>query len=61
MWEVERIRRQSRVAQQPFQAVAVISPPLIISKGEIDELVSKARKSLDDTLGAIDAGALESD
>ncbi len=37
----------------------LISPPLVISKSEIDELIEKARKSLDDTLAAIQAGALE--
>jgi putrescine aminotransferase len=31
----------------------VISPPLIISEAEIDELVSKARKSLDQTLALL--------
>lgn len=37
----------------------LVSPPLVISKSEIDELIEKARKSLDDTLAAIQAGALE--
>lgn len=37
----------------------LISPPLVISKSEIDELIEKARKSLDDTLAAIQAGALD--
>lgn len=37
----------------------LVSPPLVISKSEIDELIEKARKSLDDTLAAIHAGALE--
>ena len=37
----------------------LVSPPLVISKSEIDELIDKARKSLDDTLAAIQAGALE--
>jgi putrescine aminotransferase len=39
----------------------LISPPLVISRDEIDELVLKARKSLDDTLAAIQNGALDSD
>jgi putrescine aminotransferase len=37
----------------------LVSPPLVISKSEIDELIEKARKSLDDTLAAIQAGALD--
>jgi putrescine aminotransferase len=37
----------------------LVSPPLVISKSEIDELIEKARKSLDDTLATIQAGALE--
>ncbi len=37
----------------------LVSPPLVISKAEIDELIEKARKSLDDTLVAIEGGALE--
>ncbi|MDE0842187.1 MAG: aminotransferase, partial [Porticoccaceae bacterium] len=37
----------------------LVSPPLVISKAEIDELIEKARKSLDDTLAAIEGGALE--
>lgn len=37
----------------------LVSPPLIISKAQIDELVEKARKSLDATLAAIQGGALD--
>ncbi len=33
----------------------IIAPPLVISKAEIDELVTKARKCLDLTLGALQA------
>ena len=31
----------------------IIAPPLVISKAEIDELVTKARKCLDLTLSAL--------
>ena len=31
----------------------IIAPPLVISRGEIDELVEKARKCLDLTLEAL--------
>jgi len=37
----------------------LVSPPLVISREEIDELISKARQSLDDTLAAIENGALD--
>jgi len=39
--------------------IMLVSPPLVISREEIDELISKARQSLDDTLSAIENGALE--
>ncbi|BFM15676.1 aspartate aminotransferase family protein [Maricurvus nonylphenolicus] len=39
--------------------IMLISPPLTITRDEIDELIEKAKKSLDDTLKAIEAGALE--
>jgi len=39
--------------------VMLISPPLTISKAEIDELIDKAKRSLDDTLTAINHGALD--
>ena len=39
--------------------IMLVSPPLIISREEIDELIDKARKSLDDTLSAIENGALD--
>lgn len=38
--------------------IMLISPPLTISKAEIDELIDKAMRSLDDTLTAINNGAL---
>lgn len=31
----------------------IIAPPLTISHGEIDELVARARKTLDDTYGTL--------
>ena len=37
----------------------LISPPLVINTAEIDELIDKAKKSLDDTIHAISHGALE--
>ncbi|MAJ87625.1 MAG: aspartate aminotransferase family protein [Cellvibrionales bacterium TMED148] len=37
----------------------LISPPLVINTSEIDELIGKAKKSLDDTLHAISDGVLE--
>lgn len=39
--------------------IMLVSPPLIISREEIDELIEKAKKSLDDTLSAINKGALD--
>ncbi len=39
--------------------IMLVSPPLTITRDEIDELIEKAKKSLDDTLKAIEAGALE--
>jgi len=39
--------------------IMLVSPPLVISREEIDELISKARQSLDDTLTAIENGALD--
>ncbi|NIB39431.1 aspartate aminotransferase family protein [Pseudomaricurvus alkylphenolicus] len=41
--------------------IMLISPPLVITRDEIDELIEKAKKSLDDTLAAIEKGALEDD
>ena len=37
----------------------LISPPLIITESQVDELISKARQSLDDVLRQIQDGALE--
>ena len=37
----------------------LISTPLVINNEQIDELIGKARKSLDDTLLAIYDGAIE--
>ena len=37
----------------------IISPPLVISRDEVDELVAKAGRALDDTLAAIRAGAMD--
>lgn len=37
----------------------LISPPLIITESQVDELISKARQSLDDVLQQIQDGALE--
>jgi putrescine aminotransferase len=34
----------------------IISPPLVITREQIDELVDRARRSLDDTLRAVRAG-----
>ena len=31
----------------------VLSPPLVIAREEIDEVVGKARQALDETMGAI--------
>ena len=31
----------------------IISPPLIMSRGQIDDLIALALKSLDDTLAAL--------
>ncbi|MGH1373135.1 MAG: aspartate aminotransferase family protein [Cellvibrionaceae bacterium] len=39
--------------------IMLISPPLTISRDEIDELIDKAKKSLADTLDAINQGALD--
>jgi putrescine aminotransferase len=41
--------------------IMLISPPLVITRDEIDELIEKAKKSLNDTLAAIEKGALEDD
>lgn len=37
----------------------LISPPLVITHEQVDELIEKARKALDDTLTAIEDGALD--
>jgi putrescine aminotransferase len=34
----------------------VLSPPLVVSEAEIDEIVAKARKSLDETLAVVGRG-----
>ena len=34
----------------------IVSPPLVISRGEIDELIDKARASLDRTARLIEGG-----
>ncbi|GAA5317129.1 MAG: aspartate aminotransferase family protein [Candidatus Pelagadaptatus aseana] len=39
----------------------LVSPPLVITHEQVDELVEKARKALDDTLQAIEDGALAED
>ncbi len=39
--------------------IMLVSPPLVISREEIDELIEKARRSLDDTLEAVNNGALD--
>ena len=31
----------------------IIAPPLVISREQIDELIDKARRSLDDTLASL--------
>jgi len=39
--------------------IMLVSPPLTITREEIDELIEKAKKSLSDTYAAIQDGALE--
>jgi putrescine aminotransferase len=39
--------------------IMLVSPPLTITRDEIDELIEKAKQSLNDTQKAIEAGALE--
>ena len=37
----------------------VLSPPLVITRDEVDEVVEKARRSLDETLGALARGGVQ--
>ena len=55
----------SRVAKAAYQAGLmvrisganlILSPPLVITRAQVDELVEKARRALDGTLQAVRAG-----
>jgi putrescine aminotransferase len=44
---------QNGLVMRAIRDGMVLSPPLIVTEAQIDEVVWKARRSLDDTMGAL--------